>query len=120
MGGIGDEMRLEEIAKIFKSNVGFERILRAMVDTYLHHRRAFVAVRLTRPSIEEEFALLEFFKRDYYDQALIRISSADFERQIQKNFSAEVGLGEVLSHYIGKPDVNRHNCVAQGTFTSAI
>jgi uncharacterized protein (TIGR02679 family) len=110
-----------EIVKFFKSNLGFDRVLRAMYDMFLHHGRAFGAVRLTRPSEEEEDALSEFFNRDYYNQALIRIGLADFERQIHKNFS-EVSLGIVLAEYMGKPTVERHqgNIQKSGTFASAI
>jgi len=101
-----------KIIEFFKSAPGFERLLRAMFDTYSHSGRVFGAVRLTRPSEEEETALSEFFKRDYYDQALIRIGLADFERQIQKRFPQEsegVGLGEILAQYTGKPTPkNRH------------
>jgi uncharacterized protein (TIGR02679 family) len=104
---MGEDMS-GEILRFFKSESGFDRLLRAMYDAYNFHGRAFGAVRLTRPSAKEEAAISEFFRRDYFNQALIRISLADFERQMQKNFDEilsgeNISLGEVLKEYIGKP-----------------
>jgi uncharacterized protein (TIGR02679 family) len=110
-----------EIISFFKSSNGFDRVLRAMHDVYLHHGRAFGAVRLTRPSIEEENALSDFFKRDYYDQALIRIGLADFERQIQKNFNnPNAALSDILEEYAGKPKSPRLAIKKTSTFASAV
>lgn len=111
---------MQEILLFFKANAGFDRLLRAMFDIYLQHGRPFGAVRLTRPSEAEEAALSAFFKRDYYNQALIRIGLADFERQIQKNFSQEAGLGTVLAAYMGKPHKRAPRTEKQGTFVAAI
>ncbi|MCL2356337.1 MAG: TIGR02679 domain-containing protein [Defluviitaleaceae bacterium] len=97
------DAQIEQIMQFFKSNLGFERVLRAMFDMYVQYGRAFGAVRLPRPSAAEESALSKFFSRDYYNQALIRIGLADFERQLCKNFLADVSLGDVLARYIGKP-----------------
>jgi len=53
--------------------------------------------------LEEETALSVLFKRDYYDQALIRIGLAEFERQIQKKFEYDGRLASILSAYFGQP-----------------
>jgi len=73
-----------------------------MFDLYNRYGRCFSAVRLPRPSLEEETALSMFFKRDYYDQALIRIGLAEFERRIQKVFGYEGGLDSILGAYFGR------------------
>lgn len=96
-------METQAILQFFKSNPGFDRILSAMYDMYAQYGRAFGAVRLTSPTEEEETVLSKFFSRDYYNQALIRIGLADFERQMCKNFLVDVPLGEVLAQYVGKP-----------------
>jgi len=94
---------LEEILQYLKNDSGFERLMSGMMDLYNRYGRCFSAVRLPRPSFEEERALSVFFKRDYYDQALIRIGLAEFERQIQKVFAYEEGLSTVLAAYFGRP-----------------
>jgi len=117
------ETQLQKIVQFFKSDFGFDRMLRAMFDIYLNHGRAFGAVRLTRTSVEEESAISEFFKRDYYNQALIRIGLADFERQMHKKFSDNVELGAVLAEYMGKPVEKRYarsDAQKPGTFASII
>ena len=94
---------LTEVVQYLKSDSGFERLVNGMFDLYSRYGRCFSAVRLARPTREEENALSVFFKRDYYDQALIRIGLAEFERQIQKVFSYEEGLDTVLTAYMGRP-----------------
>ncbi|MCL2361207.1 MAG: TIGR02679 domain-containing protein [Defluviitaleaceae bacterium] len=91
------------IIQYLKNDSGFERLMTGMLDLYNRYGRCFSAVRLPRPSLEEETALSVLFKRDYYDQALIRIGLAEFERQIQKIFAYEKGLDSVLSAYFGQP-----------------
>ncbi|MCL1878197.1 MAG: TIGR02679 domain-containing protein [Defluviitaleaceae bacterium] len=97
------DAQIDQIVQFFKSNPGFGRIIHAMFDMYVQYERAFGAVRLIKPREEEEEALSKFFSRDYYNQALIRIGLADFERQMCKNFLSDVSLGDVLAQYIGKP-----------------
>jgi len=114
---------LSKIIEFFKTTPGFDRVLRAMYDAYSHNGRVFGAIRLTRPNENEEAALSEFFKRDYYNQALIRIGLADFERQIQKNFpeeTEEIRLGDVLADYLGTPKRMSSDFSQRGTFSSAI
>lgn len=94
---------LQGVIQFFRQKHGFERILESMFDLFVQHGRAFGAARLFTPTTEEETAISDFFNRDYYDQALIRIGLADFERQMQKNFSTTVTLESFLSGYIGKP-----------------
>ena len=96
---------LPEVIQYLKSDGGFERLINGMFDLYSRYGRCFSAVRLVRPTREEENALSVLFKRDYYDQALIRIGLAEFERQIQKVFSYEAGLDTVLEAYMGRPVV---------------
>jgi len=92
-----------KIIQYLKNDSGFERLMNGMFDLYNRYGRCFSAVRLPRPSLEEETALSVLFKRDYYDQALIRIGLAEFERQIQKVFAYEGGLDTVLGAYFGRP-----------------
>jgi len=98
---------INEIVGYFSAKKGFDRLLRAMFDSYSRYGRSFGAVRLAHPSKEEEADISEFFKRDYYNQALIRIGLADFERQIQKIFDTKVKLGLVLEGFIGRPVLTR-------------
>ena len=105
-------VNVREIIEYFKSDKGFERLLRAMFDIYVRYGRAFGAVRLTRPTTEEETVLSGFFKRDYYDQALIRIGLADFERQVQKVFSTDLLLGEFLEGYSGRSVISKSDMKA--------
>ena len=93
---------LQDALQYFAQEKGFDRLIRAMFDVYARHGRAFGAVRLTRPGAEEEKAISTFFKRDYYNQALIRIGLADFERQMQKMFEADLRLDAVLEGYTGR------------------
>jgi len=99
---------LTPIIQHLKNDSGFERLMSGMLDLYNRYGRCFSAVRLPRPTLEEETALSVFFKRDYYDQALIRIGLAEFERQLQKLFQFDGGLDEILSAYFGQP-VSSHN-----------
>jgi len=98
---------VEDILNYFASDKGFERLLNYMFDSFSRYGRAFGAVRLTRPTPDEESALSEFFKRDYYNQAMIRIGLADFERQVQKTFNASIKLSTLLEGFSGKSVVNR-------------
>ncbi|MCL2215603.1 MAG: TIGR02679 domain-containing protein [Defluviitaleaceae bacterium] len=98
---------IQEALRYFTEDKGFDRLLGSMSDIYARYGRPFGAVRLTRPTPEEETALSEFFKRDYYNQALIRIGLADFERQMQKVFSTDVKLGDLLEGHSGRPIVAR-------------
>ena len=93
---------VEEALEYFKNGTGFTRLMDGINDIYIRYDRCFGAVRLSRPSPEEENAISVFFKRDYYNQALIRIGLADFERQAQKLFSPEFKLAELLEAYFGK------------------
>jgi len=94
---------LAGIVQHFKNDNSFERLMNGMFDLYNRYGRCFSAVRLTRPSKEEEKALSVFFNRDYYDQALIRIGLAEFERQVQKVFGYDAGLASILEAYFGRP-----------------
>jgi len=94
---------LSAIVQYFKDDSGFERLMTGMLDLYNRYGRCFSAVRLPSPSMDEETALSGFFNRDYYDQALIRIGLAEFERQIQKFFEYDGGLDTVLGAYFGRP-----------------
>ena len=100
LGAVGG---FQEVLRYFTPNKGFERLLGSMFDIYVRYGRAFGAVRLARPLPEEEEALSAFFKRDYYNQALIRIGLADFERQMQKVFGSGATLGALLEGYSGRP-----------------
>ena len=104
LGAVGG---FQEVLRYFTPNKGFERLLGSMFDIYVRYGRAFGAVRLVRPTSEEEEALSVFFKRDYYNQALIRIGLADFERQMQKVFGAEATLGALLESHSGRPVVSK-------------
>jgi uncharacterized protein (TIGR02679 family) len=92
-----------EILRYFSENIGFSRLMNGMWDMYSRHGRAFGAVRLDKPQPYEERAMSDFFKRDYYDQALIRIGLAEFERQMQMTFSDAPGLGVFLEGYFARP-----------------
>lgn len=94
---------LPEIIQYFKNDSGFERLMSGMFDLYNRYGRCFSAVRLSRPTGEEEKALSVFFSRDYYDQVLIRIGLAEFERQAAKVFGYEVRLATILEAYFGRP-----------------
>jgi uncharacterized protein (TIGR02679 family) len=98
-----DVNRLEEIIRFFTQNAGFARLMDGMWDMYARHGRCFGAVRLLNPHDYEEKAISGFFKRDYYNQALIRISLAEFERQLQKVFPQASGLGVLLEGYFSRP-----------------
>ena len=93
---------LSEIINYLRSDSGFERLMNGMFDLYNRYGRCFSAVRLSRPTLEEETAMSVLFKRDYYDQALIRIGLAEFERQIQKVFRFDGGLDAILGAYFGR------------------
>jgi len=93
---------LTEIIQYFKNDIGFERFMSGMFDLYNRYGRCFGAVRLSRPSAEEENALSMFFNRDYYDQALIRIGLAEFERQVHKAFDCDIRLSALLEAYFGR------------------
>ncbi|MCL1843878.1 MAG: TIGR02679 domain-containing protein [Defluviitaleaceae bacterium] len=110
---------LQEITQYFKSREGFGRLLGLMYDVYGVHGRVFGAVRLTNPAREEETAVSEFFNRDYYNQALIRIALADFERQIHNVFSSQVQLGEFLENYHAKTS-NKNALHKPGDFSHAV
>ncbi|MCL2708726.1 MAG: TIGR02679 domain-containing protein [Defluviitaleaceae bacterium] len=85
-----------------KESAGFGRLMEGLFEAYARHGRCFGAVRLADPAPEEEAAVSGYFGRDYYDQALIRIGLADFERQSQKLFGREAKLDAVLEAYFNK------------------
>ena len=99
----------DECVSYFKSAAGFSRLMDGLLDTFVRYERCFGAVRLMKPTQEEEKCVSEFFRRDYYNQALIRIGLADFERQVQKVFSEEIQLGTLLEAYFQKRIVRRTN-----------
>ncbi|MCL2198319.1 MAG: TIGR02679 domain-containing protein [Defluviitaleaceae bacterium] len=113
------ETELQNIIQFFRQKPGFKRLLAAMLDVYMQHNRVFGAARLSEPSTEEETVISEFFKRDYYDQALIRISLADFERQVHKNFGTTIPLENILSAYAGKP-IKPPKVNKPGTFSAMV
>lgn len=82
----------------FTCTTNFDRLLSNMAAQYSRFARAYGAVRLSAPSEDEERAISAFFDRDYHNQALIRISLADFERQLQKKFP-DISLQELLMQY---------------------
>jgi uncharacterized protein (TIGR02679 family) len=98
---------IDECVAYFRNTEGFTRLMNGLFDMYVRYERCFGAVRLVKPSAEEEKAISDFFKRDYYDQALIRISLADFERQLQKNFSSAIQLEALLETYNRRAIVRR-------------
>lgn len=73
----------------FKQKSGFDRLITDMAALYARHGRVYGAVRLANPTAEEEECLSDFFERDYFDQALIRISFGDFARQLEKKFDTK-------------------------------
>jgi len=77
------------MAEYFTQNEGFTRVLTEMAAIYLRYGRVYGAVRLAKPTRQEEEALSAFFERDYFNQALIRISLADFQRQLAKIFPGQ-------------------------------
>lgn len=82
----------------YKQEVGFNRLLTEMSATYVRHGRTYGAVRLANPTPEEEQAISAFFERDYFNQAMIRISLGDFERQLAK-VSPGIKFGALLAEY---------------------
>jgi uncharacterized protein (TIGR02679 family) len=98
---------IDECAAYFKNTDGFSRLMSGMFDMYVRYERCFGAVRLSNPTPEEEKAISDFFNRDYYNQALIRISLADFERHVQKKFSGSIQLDALLETYTRRPIMRR-------------
>jgi uncharacterized protein (TIGR02679 family) len=94
---------LDECVAWLQQDSGFSRLMDGLFDMYVRYERSFGAVRLNNPSSDEERAISEFFKRDYYDQALIRIGLAEFERQAQRRFSHELTLSAILEAYTRRP-----------------
>jgi uncharacterized protein (TIGR02679 family) len=92
-----------QAVEFFKATPGFDALLRGMFDTYARYGRAYGAVRLLAPSPQEEAAISDFFGRDYFDQALLRISLADFERRLAKKFPGGGSLPRILEEYTGEP-----------------
>jgi len=84
----------------FKQKKGFDRLITDMAALYTRYGRVYGAVRLANPTAEEEKCLSEFFERDYFNQALIRISLGDFARQLKKKF--DMKLETLLMQYPGK------------------
>ena len=84
----------------FKQKKGFDRLITDMAALHTRHGRIYGAVRLANPTSEEEICLSEFFERDYFNQALIRISLGDFARQLKKKF--DMKLEVLLVQYPGK------------------
>ena len=93
----------DSIREFFEQNKAFDRLLAAMLEMYARYGRSYGAVRLVNPSIEEEAAISAFFDRDYYNQSVMRISLAEFERQLQKEFAQDATLANLLECYFQKP-----------------
>lgn len=89
----------DSILEFFRQNTEFDRLLSGMSDMYIRYGRSYGAVRLAHPSVEEEAAISTFFDRDYYNQSVMRISLAEFERQLQKKWSPTATLADLLESY---------------------
>lgn len=94
---------MDEILQYFSQEAGFARLMDGMWETYARHGRCFGAVRIEAPTGEEERAISDFFQRDYFDQALIRVSLAEFERQLHKTFPNAPKLGVLLEAHFARP-----------------
>ena len=88
------------IEEYFTQKKGFDRLLTDMAVLYARHGRIYGAVRLANPTAEEEECLSQFFDRDYFNQALIRISLGDFARQLEKKSCVELEV--LLTQYLDK------------------
>ena len=87
------------MVEFFTKNDGFTRILTEMSAIFYRYGRVYGAVRLLDPTRAEENALSSFFERDYFNQALIRISLADFQRQLEK-VNPNQNFAALLSYYM--------------------
>ena len=74
-----------------------------MSIAYRRHGRTYGAVRLLNPTLDEERAISAFFDRDYFNQALIRISLGDFQRQLEKVFP-NMEFSTLLTAYLELAD----------------
>jgi len=103
-------MSLEKVIDYLTESEGFKKILQSIYELFCKHGRAYGAVSIENPSPEEEKALSNFFNKDYFNQAIIRVSVADFERQIQKNFDDPlIVLSEVLEIIVGQTLPDKDN-----------
>lgn len=107
---------IQVAVKFFKEEKGFDRLLADMSAMYARYGRAYGAVRLTSPMYEEERAISEFFNRDYFDQALIRISLGDFERQLEKSFAIKMEV--LLAEYSDRYATTEKTAFADGVIKS--
>jgi len=114
MSAAGDDTPLQNVIAFFKQEKGFERLLTSMSAMYARHGRTYGAVRLANPTPQEERAISAFFERDYFDQALIRISLGDFERQLNKVFSFNIKFASLMAEYsqaYDTPSLDIHSAV---------
>jgi len=105
MSAAGDGTLLQGKLDFFKQDKGFDRLLTGMSAMYARHGRTYGAVRLANPTPEEERAISAFFERDYFDQALIRISLGDFGRQLDKVFSSSIKFASLMAEYSQEHDI---------------
>ncbi|MCL2665842.1 MAG: TIGR02679 domain-containing protein, partial [Defluviitaleaceae bacterium] len=103
----GADNDINRCVSYFKDNKEFGRLISNLHDLFVRHERCFGAVRLPEPSREEEKAISVFFKRDYYNQQLIRIGLADFERQLQKIYGDAITLEKFLEAYYEKQIIKK-------------
>jgi len=95
---VGEGVQSNTEVSSYKEEIGFNRLLTEMSTTYARHGRTYGAVRLVNPTPKEESVISAFFERDYFDQAMIRISLGDFERQLAK-VSPGIKFDELLAEY---------------------
>jgi uncharacterized protein (TIGR02679 family) len=99
------------LIEFFRQETGFHRLLTDMSALFAQHGRTYGAVRLLNPTKEEEKAVSDFFRRDYYDQALIRISLGDFERQLGRVFPEENDFQALMTEFSQDPILDTRSAV---------
>lgn len=90
---------LEEAVKYFKSNIGYQRLLKGIKNKYISFGDIKGNVIITNPSKEEREALSGLMKKDYSKNKTININLIKLQRELENTRFSNINLKEFINKY---------------------
>ena len=98
-----DEKTLDEAVEYFKSNHGFDRMIKKMKEKYISFERELPGtITIDNPSNEEKEALSGFMKKDYRKNKSILVNLKKFQKRLDETRFSGVSIKEILEKYYGR------------------
>lgn len=93
---------LEEAVNYFKSNHGFNRVMKKIKEKYSSfEREAPGTIVIEKPTTKEKDALSGFMKKDYSRNKSISISLKSFQKRIDETKFSGLSIKQILEKYFG-------------------